>query len=50
MVLAAVTIVAYFLIAGTRFNLLGYIDKPVEALLIILLFIEGWRSTRVKTA
>ncbi len=42
-ILAALTIIAYFLISGTRFNLLGYIDKPIEVALIVLLLIEDWR-------
>ncbi|GAC1388546.1 MAG: hypothetical protein NVSMB49_01020 [Ktedonobacteraceae bacterium] len=46
--LAVVTILAYFLIAGTRFNLLGYIDKPIEVALIILLVIEDWQVTHRK--
>ena len=49
-VLAVLTIVAYFSIAGTRFNLLGYIDKPIEVALIVLLFIEDWRITHSKVA
>ena len=49
-VLAVLTIVAYFLISGTRFNLLGYIDKPIEVALIVLLFIEDWRITHSKVA
>ncbi|MBV8822451.1 MAG: hypothetical protein JO123_06640 [Ktedonobacteraceae bacterium] len=48
--LAAVTIVAYFLIVGTQFNLLGYIDKPIEAALIVLLVIEEWQATHAKVA
>jgi hypothetical protein len=49
-VLAAVTIVAYFLIDGTRFDLLPYIDKLIEVLLIILLFIDDRQEARIKTA
>jgi hypothetical protein len=48
-VLAALTIIGYFLIAGFRFNLLGYIDKPIEIALIVLLIIEARQATRAKT-
>lgn len=37
---ALITIIAWFVITGARFNPLGYADKPVELLLIILLIIE----------
>ena len=37
---ALVTIIAWFVITGARFNVIGYADKPVELLLIILLIIE----------
>lgn len=47
--LAVLTIVGYFLIAGFRFNLLGYIDKPIEIALIVLLIIEGRQAARLKT-
>ena len=47
-VLAVLTIVAYFLIAGVRFNLLGYIDKPIELILIVLLVIEDRQSQSPK--
>jgi hypothetical protein len=47
-ILAALTIVSYFLIAGTRFNLLGYIDKPIEVALIVLLLIEARQAARVR--
>jgi hypothetical protein len=47
-VLTVLTIVAYFLIAGTRFNLIGYIDKPIEIVLVILLLIDDRQSSRVK--
>jgi hypothetical protein len=46
--LAVATIIAYFLIVGTQFNLLGYIDKPIEVALIVLLLIEDWQATHVK--
>jgi len=48
--LAAGTILAYFLIIGIRFNLLGYIDKPIEMALIVLLVIEDWQVTHRKVA
>lgn len=48
-VLAALTIISYFLIAGFRFNLLGYIDKPIEIALIVLLLIEARQAARLKT-
>ena len=43
---AALTILAYFLIAGTMLNPLGYADKAVEVALIVLLLIEGWHMRR----
>ncbi len=43
-VYAAITIVAWFLLTGGRFNVLAYIDKPVEIALIILLLVDAWRS------
>ncbi len=47
--LAVLTIVAFFLIAGTRFTLQSYIDKPVEIALIVLLLIEDRQVARLKT-
>ena len=42
----AITILAYFYFAGLRPNPVGLIDKLVEVVLIVLLFMEG-RSSRV---
>ena len=36
----ATTILAWFLVTGASYNLLAYIDKPLEVTLIILLVIE----------
>ncbi len=49
-VLAALTIIAYLLISGTRLNLLGYLDKLIEVGLIVLLLIEDWRVTHTRVA
>lgn len=42
--LAAITIIAWFLITNAAPNPLGYVDKFIEAALIILLVIEDRRS------
>ncbi|HEY4036189.1 MAG TPA: hypothetical protein VGL94_19695 [Ktedonobacteraceae bacterium] len=46
-VYTAVTVVLWFLITGARFNLLAYIDKPLEAALIILLLVDD-RQARLQ--
>jgi hypothetical protein len=43
-ILAAVTIIMWYLITHGAPNILAYIDKPVEVLLIILLLID-WRQS-----
>ena len=45
--LAVVTIIAWFLITGGNPNLLAYIDKPVEIALIVLLIIEDRQAARL---
>ena len=45
-VYTAVTVVLWFLITGARFNLLAYIDKPLEAALIILLLVDDRQASR----
>jgi hypothetical protein len=40
-VLAIVTIIAWFLVTGGRPNVLAYIDKPIEIALVVLLLIEA---------
>jgi hypothetical protein len=47
-ILAVLTIAVYFLVLGTRVFPLGYIDKGIEVLLIILLLIDDWRDARVR--
>ena len=47
---AAVTIVMYFAIAGLRVNPVGYLTKIAEVALIVLLLIDGRRSTRLAPA
>lgn len=47
-VYAAITIIAWVLITQTHSNILGYIDKPVEIALIVLLVIEDLRSRRLE--
>jgi hypothetical protein len=49
-ILVALTIVAYFLVLGTRYFPLGYVDKAIEVLLIILLLIDDWRDARMRRA
>jgi hypothetical protein len=41
---AAVTIIMYFLIAGVRFNPVGYFTKALEVVLIVLLLMDGRRA------
>jgi hypothetical protein len=43
-ILAAVTIIMWYLITGGMWNILSIIDKPVELALIILLLID-WRQS-----
>ena len=43
-VYAAITIIAWVLITQARPNVLGYIDKPIEIALIVLLVLEDQRS------
>ncbi len=45
--LAVVTIIAWFLITGGSANILAYIDKPVEIALIVLLIIEDRQAVRL---
>ncbi len=45
---ALVTIIAWFVITGARPNALGYTDKPVEVLLIILLIVEDIQEARLR--
>ena len=45
---ALVTIIAWFVITGARYNPLGYADKPVEILLIVLLIVEDIQETRAR--
>jgi hypothetical protein len=45
--LAVVTIIAWFLITGGSPNILAYIDKPVEIALIALLLIEDRQATHL---
>jgi hypothetical protein len=47
---ALVTIIAWFVITGGRPDVLGYTDKPVEILLIILLIVEDIQETRLRRA
>ncbi len=47
---ALVTIIAWFVITGARPNALGYADKPVEVLLIILLIVEDIQEARLRRA
>jgi len=43
---AAVTIIMYFAISGFRFNPVGLLTKAVEVAIIVLLLIDGRRSSR----
>lgn len=45
----AITILLWYLISGGHSDLMAYIDKFVEVVLIALLLIEGW-WTRQRTA
>jgi len=45
-VYAAVTVVLWFLITGGGYNVLAYIDKPIEIALIILLLIDDRQASR----
>jgi hypothetical protein len=45
---AAITIIAWVVITQTHSNILGYIDKPVEIALIVLLVIEDQRSRQLE--
>jgi len=45
----AITILLWYLISGSHPDLMAYIDKLVEVVLIALLLIEGW-WTRRRTA
>ena len=42
----AITILLWYLISGGHSDLMAYIDKFVEVVLIALLLIEGWRTRR----
>jgi hypothetical protein len=46
-VLAVVTIIAWFLITRGSPNILAYIDKPIEIALIVLLIIEDRQAMRL---
>jgi len=45
-VYTAVTVVLWFLITGGGYNLLAYIDKPIEVALIVLLLIDDRQASR----
>ncbi len=47
-VYTAVTIAAYFLIAGTHGETLGIVDKVIEVALIVLLLVDEWQSIKRK--
>ena len=47
-VFTAVTIAAYFLIAGTHREMLGIVDKVIEGVLIVLLLVEEWLAIKRK--
>lgn len=42
----ALTVILYFAMVGFGFNLIGYIDKAIEILLIVLLAAEAATSRR----
>ncbi len=42
----SITILLWYLISGGHSDLMAYIDKFVEVVLIALLLIEGWRTRR----
>ncbi len=44
----AITIILWFLVTGGSYSLLGYIDKPIEVALIILLVIEDRQAVRLR--
>jgi hypothetical protein len=48
-VFAAVTIIAWFLIAGSHPDTLGIVDKVIEGALIVLLLIEEWQAIKSKS-
>lgn len=45
-VYTAVTVALWFLITGGHYNLFAYIDKPIEAALIILLLVDDRQASR----
>lgn len=45
-VYTAITIVLWFLITGGHYNLLAYVDKPIEVALIILLLRDDQQASR----
>jgi hypothetical protein len=45
-VLAVITIIAYFVISGTHVNIMSYTDKVIEGLLIVLLLVDHIQSVR----
>ncbi len=47
-VYTAVTIAAYFLIAGAHGETLGIVDKVIEVALIVLLLVDEWLSIKRK--
>lgn len=46
-VFTAVTVIAYFAMIGLRQNSIGYVDKIVEFVLIVLLLIEDRKAARL---
>jgi hypothetical protein len=44
----ALTIIAWFLIAGSHPDTLGIVDKVIEVALIVLLLIEEWQAIRLR--
>jgi hypothetical protein len=47
---ALITIIAWFVITGARPDTLGYTDKPVEVLLIVLLIVEDIQEACLRRA
>ncbi len=47
-IFTAVTIIAWFLIAGSHPTTFAIVDKVVEVALIVLLLIEEWQAFRLK--
>ena len=45
LVYAVITILAWIFFTHARPNLIGYIDKPIELCLIVLLFVEDRRNS-----